>query len=139
MKKLCYAGISALFVGAIVFICMAVSPDQPQAFAQPASGQEYYDYHSLNTADASGGVAVWTTSTEERFQIHTVIINGPVAMAVQLLDGATEITTYYYGINGGACPIYDLRSAAKGNDLTIKSNAAGQINITVVGTSSWGY
>ena len=118
---------------------MAVSPDQPQAFAQPASGQEYYDYHSLNTADASGGVAVWTTSTEERFQIHTVIINGPVAMAVQLLDGATEITTYYYGVNGGACPIYDLRSAAKGNDLTIKSNAAGQINITVVGTSSWGY
>ena len=138
MKNIMYIA-GAIIVSVIVGVLLIASPNPNPAFAQPASGQEYYDYHSLNTADASGGVAVWTTSTEERFQIHTVIINGPVAMAVQLLDGATEITTYYYGVNGGACPIYDLRSAAKGNDLTIKSNAAGQINITVVGTSSWGY
>ena len=138
MKSIIYIAGIVVAVSAVAILLIA-NPNPNQAFAQPASGQEYYDYHSLNTADASSGVAVWTTSTEERFQIHTVIINGPVAMAVQLLDGATEITTYYYGINGGACPIYDLRSAAKGNDLTIKSNAAGQINITVVGTSSWGY
>ena len=138
MKSIIYIAGIVVAVSAVAILLIA-NPNPNQAFAQPASGQEYYDYRSLNTADASSGVAVWTTSTEERFQIHTVIINGPVAMAVQLLDGATEITTYYYGINGGACPIYDLRSAAKGNDLTIKSNAAGQINITVVGTSSWGY
>ena len=138
MKKVIYIA-GAIIVSVIVGVLLIANPNPNPAFAQPASGQEYYDYHSLNTADASGGVAVWTTSTEERFQIHTVIINGPVAMEVQLLDGATEITTYYYGINGGACPIYDLRSALKGNDLLIKSNAAGQINITVVGTSSWGY
>jgi len=138
MKNIMYIA-GAIIVSVIVGVLLIASPNPNPAFAQPASGQEYYDYHSLNTADASGGVAVWTTSTEERFQIHTVIINGPVAMEVQLLDGSDEITTYYYGVNGGACPIYDLRSAAKGNDLTIKSNAAGQINITVVGTSSWGY
>ena len=138
MKSIIYIAGIVVAVSAVAILLIA-NPNPKQALAQPASGQNYYDYHSLNTADASSGVTVWATSTEERFQIHTVIINGPVAMAVQLLDGATEITTYYYGINGGACPIYDLRSAAKGNDLTIKSNAAGQINITVVGTSSWGY
>jgi len=138
MKKVIYIA-GAIIVSVIVGVLLIANPNPNPAFAQPASGQEYYDYHSLNTADASSGVAVWTTSTEERFQIHTVIINGPGAMQVQLLDGSDEITTYYYGANGGACPIYDLRSAAKGNDLTIKSNAAGQINITVVGTSSWGY
>jgi len=138
MKSIIYIAGIVVAVSAVAILLIA-NPNPQQAFAQPASGQEYYDYHSLNTADASSGVTVWATSTEERFQIHTVIINGPVAMEVQLLDGATEITTYYYGVNGGACPIYDLRSAAKGNDLTIKSNAAGQINITVVGTSSWGY
>ena len=138
MKKVIYIA-GAIIVSVIVGVLLIASPNPNPAFAQPASGQEYYDYRSLNTADASSGVVVWATSTEERFQIHTVIINGPVAMEVQLLDGTDEVTTYYYGINGGACPIYDLRSAAKGNDLTIKSNAAGQINITVVGTSSWGY
>ena len=138
MKKVIYIA-GAIIVSVIVGVLLIANPNPKQALAQPASGQEYYDYHSLNTADASSGVAVWTTSTEERFQIHTVIINGPVAMEVTLLDGADEVTTYYYGVNGGACPIYDLRSALKGNDLSIKSNAAGQINITVVGTSSWGY
>ena len=138
MKKVIYIA-GAIIVSVIVGVLLIASPNPNPAFAQPASGQEYYDYHSLNTADASSGVAVWTTSTEERFQIHTVIINGPGAAEVQLLDGAAEITTYYYGANGGACPIYDLRSALKGNDLSIKSNVAGQINITVVGTSSWGY
>ena len=138
MKSIIYIAGIVVAVSAVAILLIA-NPNPQQAFAQPASGQEYYDYHSLNTADASSGVAVWTTSTEERFQIHTVIINGPVAMEVTLLDGADEITTYYYGINGGACPIYNLRSTAKGNDLSIKSNAAGQISITVVGTSSWGY
>jgi len=137
MKKFFYVALVALFAGSIIFIGLAVSPDQPIAFAQPAPGQQYYDYHSLNTADASGGVSVWATATEERFAIHTVMINGPVAMNVQLLDGTTEITTYYYAANGGACPVYDLMSKTKGNDLTIKSNAAGQICITVVGNSLW--
>ena len=129
MKKFMFAGIvTALIVGAML---------SPAVYAQPASGQNYYTYHSLNTADASTSKVVWATSTEERFAIHTVMINGPAAMEVQLLDGATEITTYYYGANGGACPIYDLKSVAQGNDLSIKASGAGQINITVVGTSLW--
>lgn len=137
MKKVIVVGCIVAVIAGLVWI--GITADPRPALAQPASGQQYYTYHSLNTADASGGVAVWTTSTEERFAIHTVMINGPVAMEVQFLDGTDEITTYYYGPNGGACPIYDLISNAKGNDLSIKSNVAGQINITVVGDSVWGY
>ena len=138
MKSIIYIAGIVVAVSAVAILLIA-NPNPKQALAQPASGQNYYDYHSLNTADASAGVVVWATSTEERFQIHTVTINGPVALAVTLLDGATEIQTYYYGANGGACPIYNLRSASKGNDLSIKASGAGQISITVVGTSSWGY
>ena len=138
MKNIMYiAGV--VVIASIIGILIAASPNPQRAMAQPADGQNFYDYHSLNTPDATTAQTVWATSTEERFQIHTVIINGPVALAVTLLDGATEIQTYYYGANGGACPIYNLRSATKGNDLSIKASGAGQISITVVGTSSWGY
>jgi len=135
MKKCMYVGcLTALVVGAA---WLGISNVPQIAFAQPASGQQYYDYHSLNTADATTQGVVWTTQTEERFAIHTVMINGPTAMQVRLLDGSTEITTYYYAANGGACPIYDLQSKTKGNDLTIQSNVAGRICITVVGNSLW--
>lgn len=135
MKKVIYIGCGIALIVGIVFV--GVKVETPLAHAQPASGQNYYDYHSLNTADARAGVAVWATSTDERFAIHTLTINGPVAMEVQLLDGAVEIQTYYYAADGGACPIYNLRSVAPGNDLSIKSNAAGQISICVVGDSLW--
>jgi len=135
MKKWILAGCIVISIVGLVFVGVRI--ETPKVFAQPAPGQQYYDYHSLNTADASSGATVWSTQTLERFAIHTVMINGPVAMNVQLLDGDTEITTYYYAANGGACPVYDLMSKTKGNDLTIKSNAAGQICITVVGNSLW--
>jgi len=131
--------IPIIVVGAIIIAVVLgkIKFETPEAVAQVAGGQKYGAYYSVNTADASSGVTVWATSTDERFTIHTMLINGPVAMEVQLLDGSDEITTYYYGANGGSCPIYDLRSSTKGNDLSIKSNAAGQICVTVVGDSLW--
>ena len=134
MKKWIIVGICYILAVSGLITWLSATPP---ALAQPSSGQQYYTYHSLNTADASAGVVVWSTQTNERFAIHSVTINGPVGLSVQLLDGATEIQTYYYKADGGACPIYDLQSAAQGNDLSIKASGAGQISICVVGDSLW--
>ena len=135
MKKRIYVGCMAILIA--IGIWIGIKTEVHPVLAQPVGGQNYYTYHSLNTTDATGGVTVWSTGINERFTIHGMFINGPVAMEVQLLDGSTEITTYYYAADGGAVPIFDLRSVAKGNDLTIKSNAAGQISVLVTGESLW--
>ena len=138
MKKLpVIMGIA--FIAVIVTIATLSLNRESPAFAAAGAGKsKTYDYHSVNTADASGaGVTVWATGANEKFSIHSLLINGPVAMQVQLLDGAAEIATIYYAADGGACPILDLKSVAKGNDLKIVASGAGQLSITVVGDSIW--
>ena len=135
MKKFLY--VSSLVVLITIVVVWGIREVEHPAMAQVAGGQNYYTYHTLNTANATTEGVVWETGADERFTIHSLFINGPVAMEVQLLDGGTEIMTCYYAVNGGACPILDLMSAAKGNDLEIRSNVAGQISITAIGNSVW--
>jgi len=135
MKKIFY-GVVLVFVAVLMSGCGGDGEigDVPMA----ASGSYgYYDYHSLNSVDASGGATVWATVTDERFTIHTVFISGPAALNVQLLDGADEITTYYFGTNSSQWIGLDIKSAAVGNDLTVKASGSGQISVVVSGNSIW--
>jgi len=134
MKKVIYVGCIALIVVA-AWIGAKKFPNP--ALAQPASGQVYYPYHTLNSADATTAVAVWTTDTDERFAIHAIVINVGTTMSVQLLDEATIINTYYFSANDFVDPILNLRSAAKGNDLKVKASTAGQISVLVTGEQLW--
>ena len=93
--------------------------------------------HYATSADASSGLTVWNTSTNERWQIDNMIIRSASAMAVEIYDEGTYLHTYYFNPNSGACPIYKIRSALAGNDLIVKTDTAGTISILVSGPPLW--
>ena len=93
--------------------------------------------HCATSADATSGLTVWNTHTEERWQIENLIVSSASAMAVEIYDGDTYLHTYYFNPNGGACPIYNIRSASAGNDLVIKTEQTGTISVLVSGPPLW--
>ena len=101
----------------------------------PAS---YYPPRVVNSADAQGGVTIWATHTDERFQIGSLFISSDTAMTVTLYDGALAIPVYV-GANGGACPNIKpgWQSHTQGNDLTFTSSVAGNITVVVTGEAVW--
>lgn len=109
-------------------------PIVPMA-APPAS---YYPPRVVNSANATGGVTIWATHTEERFQIGSLFISSDTAMTVTLYDGSLAIPVYV-GANGGACPNIKpgWQSHTQGNDLTFTTSVAGNITVVVTGESVW--
>ena len=131
MKKIVF-GLLGVVVGVILFSLY----NGRQVEAQRAQW-DYYPYHAATSADASSGMTVWATQTLERFTIENLIVSSGSAMAVQIFDGDTYVHTYYFNPNAGACPIYKMRSIAQGNDLIVKTEAAGTISVVVTGPSIW--
>lgn len=105
--------------------------------ATPGSIIKYPLPHCATSADATSGLTVWNTATEERWQIENLIVSSASAMAVGIYDEGTYLHTYYFNPNSGACPIYKIRSASAGNDLIIKTDQAGTISVLVSGSPLW--
>jgi len=114
--------------------------DPPLPPVEPLAGPpaSYYPPRVVNSADASGGVTIWATHTDERFQIGSLFISSDTAMTVTLYDGALAIPVYV-GANGGACPNIKpgWQSHTQGNDLTFTTSSAGNITVVVTGESVW--
>lgn len=122
-------------IGWIVYEAQIPSP--ALGVSRPTLGGKYRTWSSVTSSDASGGITVWSTSTDETFGLHSMFISVDTEMQVEVYDGSNLIATGSFGANGGACPILDLASNAPGNDLTVTTSKAGFISVTVTGDSMW--
>ena len=113
-------------------------PPPPPVVPLAAPPASYYPPRVVNSANATGGVTVWATHTDERFQIGSLFISSDTAMTVTLYDGSLAIPVYV-GANGGACPNIKpgWQSHTQGNDLTFTTSVAGNITVVVTGESVW--
>lgn len=115
-KLTLYAGNKGMFEPDLIF--------EPKPLKKP-----------IVSADATGGVAVWTPTTGTKFVVTDIILSTDTAMKIELKDGATAEITVYLGINGGF--VTNLKkpwkSTAINNVLTIVGSVAGNIGITVFG------
>ena len=113
-------------------------PPPPPVVPLAAPPASYYPPRVVNSADAQGGVTIWATHTDERFQIGSLFISSDTAMTVTLYDGALAIPVYV-GANGGACPNIKpgWQSHTQGNDLTFTTSAVGNITVVVTGEAVW--
>ncbi len=91
------------------------------------------------SADATGGVAVWTTETRERFQIGSIFISAETAMTVTLRDGGTDWIPIYVADRGGACVTLGpgWQSKDQGNDLSFITDVPGNVTVVVSGEPVW--
>ena len=112
----------------------------PPPPVEPLSGPpaSYYPPRVVSSADATGGVTIWNTHTDERFQIGSLFVSTDTAMTVTLYDGALAIPIHT-GQNGGACPNLKpgWQSHTQGNDLSFTTSTTGNITVVVTGESIW--
>ena len=128
-----YWYVPAIAIAAVVLI--ALPRAQQEAVAQGSTGGQIYRSANITSTTAT---AVWSTSTEERFVVETLVLNPAAAMNVQLLDGATVVNTYYFAAGDFVTvPGLKLRSAAQGNDLSVKASTTDHLAVLVTGTSAW--
>ena len=115
-----------------------VIPPPPPVVPMAGPPASYYPPRVVNSANATGGVTIWATHTDERFQIGSLFISSDTAMTVTLYDGALAIPVYV-GANGGACPNIKpgWQSHTQGNDLTFTTSAVGNITVVVTGEAVW--
>ena len=115
-------------------------PTNPPPPVVPMAGPpaSYYPPRVVNSANATGGVTIWATHTDERFQIGSLFISSDTQMTVTLYDGSLAIPVYV-GANGGACPNIKpgWQSHTQGNDLTFTTSTSGNITVVVTGESVW--
>ena len=117
---------------------LPVIPPPPPVVPLAAPPASYYPPRVVNSANATGGVTIWATHTDERFQIGSLFISSDTLMTVTLYDGALAIPVYV-GANGGACPNIKpgWQSHTQGNDLTFTTSAVGNITVVVTGEAVW--
>jgi len=114
------------------------NPPPPPVVPMAGPPASYYPPRVVNSADAQGGVTIWATHTDERFQIGSLFISSDTQMTVTLYDGALAIPVYV-GADGGACPNIKpgWQSHTQGNDLTFTTSAVGNITVVVTGEAVW--
>lgn len=137
MRGLKYVGAAiavALVVGSAVAFGVGEKEREDTLRASPG-GLAYFDPHYATSADATGGLTVWSIGTEERFGVGSMIISADTNMNVSFYSETYLLNTVYFNVNGGACPVFNpgWRGLHKHDDLKIKTSAAGNISILVTG------
>ena len=90
---------------------------------------------NVQSADATGGVTIWTPRSGKKFVITDIIASTDTGLNLTFKDGADTITVVYLAANSTFVSNFQtpIQSTTEGNSLTVTASGSGNISITVTG------